>query len=148
MDSCLAAWMNPQVLTMTTLACSPSSASSQPPAASRAASSSESTSLRAQPIVTRLTVRRAAGEPEVLDAAGVDAPDGAGEREDTPARLPARDSRRGGPDGSAFAVADRGPVGLTGGAGGRGRRGTHLRGRPETERHRLAGAGRLLPAVH
>src|ERR1700761_4019028 len=49
--------MKPQVLTMNTLAASPSAASSQPPAASRAASSSESTSLRAHPRVTRLTVR-------------------------------------------------------------------------------------------
>ena len=58
MDSCLAAWMKPQVFTSTTLA-SPSEVSSQPDAVSRAASSSESTSLRAQPSVTRLTVRRA-----------------------------------------------------------------------------------------
>ena len=58
MDSCLAAWMKPQVFTSTTLA-SPSEVSSQPDAVSRAASSSESTSLRAQPNVTRLTVRRA-----------------------------------------------------------------------------------------
>ena len=56
MDSCLAAWMKPQVFTRTTLA-SPSEVSSQPAAVSRAASSSESTSLRAQPSVTRLTVR-------------------------------------------------------------------------------------------
>src|ERR1019366_4844491 len=54
--SCLAAWMNPQVLTSTT-SVSPPSASVQPPASSRAASSSESTSFRAQPSVTRLTVR-------------------------------------------------------------------------------------------
>src|SRR6516162_9733682 len=57
MDSCLAAWMKPQVLTSTTSASSPSSRSVQPPADRRAASSSESTSLRAQPRVTRLTVR-------------------------------------------------------------------------------------------
>ena len=56
MDSCLAAWMKPQVFTSTTLASS-SEVSSQPDAVSRAASSSESTSLRAQPSVTRLTVR-------------------------------------------------------------------------------------------
>src|SRR5258708_23887037 len=56
-DSCLAAWMKPQVLTRTTSASSPSPRRVQPPAASRAASSSESTSLRAQPSVTRLTVR-------------------------------------------------------------------------------------------
>src|SRR6185312_4216338 len=55
MDSYLAAWMKPQVFTRTTLA-SPSEVSSQPDAVSRAASSSESTSLRAQPSVTRLTV--------------------------------------------------------------------------------------------
>src|SRR2546430_11263776 len=58
MDSCLAAWMKPQVFTRTTLA-SPSEVSSHPDAVSRAASSSESTSLRAQPSVTRLTVRGA-----------------------------------------------------------------------------------------
>src|SRR5580704_12947950 len=57
MDSCLAAWIKPQVLTRTTSASSPSSRSVHPPAARRAASSSESTSLRAQPRVTRLTVR-------------------------------------------------------------------------------------------
>ena len=57
-DSCLAAWMKPQVFTKTTLASS-SSVSSQPEAVRRAASSSESTSLRAQPRVTRLTVRGA-----------------------------------------------------------------------------------------
>src|SRR5258708_14781766 len=56
-DSCLAAWMKPEVLTRTTSASSPSPRRVQPPAASRAASSSESTSLRAQPSVTRLTVR-------------------------------------------------------------------------------------------
>src|SRR3984885_11761515 len=72
MDSCLAAWMKPQVFTSTTLA-SPSEVRSQPDAASRAASSSESTSLRAQPRVTRLTVRGA--DP----GAGCDP-----EREDTP----------------------------------------------------------------
>src|ERR1700677_1942110 len=49
--------MKPHVLTRTTSASSPSPRSAQPPAASRAASSSESTSLRAQPSVTRLTVR-------------------------------------------------------------------------------------------
>jgi hypothetical protein len=65
--------MKPQVLTMTTLASSPSAATSQPPAASRPASSSESTSFRAQPSVIRLTVRRAApsspgtGEPGARD---------------------------------------------------------------------------------
>ena len=60
-DSCLAAWMKPQVFTSTTLA-SLSEVSSQPDAVSRAASSSESTSLRAQPSVTRLTVRDADSE--------------------------------------------------------------------------------------
>ena len=58
MDSCLAAWMKPQVFTSTTLASS-ADVRSQPDAVSRAASSSESTSLRAQPRVTRLTVRGA-----------------------------------------------------------------------------------------
>src|SRR5215469_11936389 len=60
MDSCFAAWMKPQVLTRTTSASAPS-ARVQPAASSRAASSSESTSLRAQPSVTRLTLRLAAG---------------------------------------------------------------------------------------
>ena len=58
MDSCLAAWMKPHVFTSTTLASS-AEVSSQPDAVSRAASSSESTSLRAQPRVTRLTDRGA-----------------------------------------------------------------------------------------
>ena len=58
MDSCLAAWMNPQVLTRTTSASCESSASCQPPSSSRAASSSESTSFRAQPRVTILTLSR------------------------------------------------------------------------------------------
>src|SRR6516165_9492134 len=75
MDSCLAAWMKPQVFTSTTLA-SPSEVSSQPAAVSRAASSSESTSLRAQPSVTRLTVR-------IADPAGRGDPEG----EDTPESL-------------------------------------------------------------
>src|SRR5215469_14966403 len=60
MDSCLAAWMKPQVLTTTTSA-SGRSVSTQPAVSNRAASSSESTSLRAQPRVTRRTVRSAAG---------------------------------------------------------------------------------------
>ena len=68
MDSCLAAWMKPQVFTRTTLA-SPSEVSSQPAAVSRAASSSESTSLRAQPSVTRLTVR---SDPAGLEGAGLE----------------------------------------------------------------------------
>src|ERR1700733_8797194 len=49
--------MNPQVLTTTTDASSASSVSRQPACSSRAASSSESTSLRAQPSVIRLTLR-------------------------------------------------------------------------------------------
>src|SRR5262245_56361397 len=59
MDSCFAASMKPHVLTRTTFAwpASSSLASVQPAASSRPASSSESTSLRAQPRVTRLTVR-------------------------------------------------------------------------------------------
>src|SRR5579862_5063063 len=70
MDSCLAAWMKVQVFTITTLA-SPAEVSSQPEAVSRAASSSESTSLRAQPSVTRLTVRGADSvTPEGGDPAG------------------------------------------------------------------------------
>src|SRR5258708_18043597 len=56
MDSCFAASMKPQVLTSTTSA-SASTARVQPAASSRAASSSESTSFRAQPSVTRLTLR-------------------------------------------------------------------------------------------
>src|SRR5580700_1253221 len=56
MDSCLAAWIKPQVFTSTTLASS-AEVRSQPDAVRRAASSSESTSLRAQPSVTRLTDR-------------------------------------------------------------------------------------------
>src|ERR1700744_4791625 len=67
MDSCLAAWMKPQVFTSTTLASS-AEVRSQPEAVRRAASSSESTSLRAQPSVTRLTVRAA-------DPAGREGPD-------------------------------------------------------------------------
>src|SRR5271166_6171206 len=80
MDSCLAAWMKPQVFTRTTLA-SPSEVSSQPAAVSRAASSSESTSLRAQPSVTRLTVRSA-------DSAGADLARAEEEREGTPRAYP------------------------------------------------------------
>src|SRR5580658_8352501 len=77
--------MKPQVFTRTTLA-SPSEVRSQPAAASRAASSSESTSLRAQPRVTRLTVRA----PD-LDAAGLSGAGLAGteeEREGTPRAYP------------------------------------------------------------
>src|SRR5262249_44777780 len=63
MDSCFAASMKPHVLTRTTFAspASSSPASVQPAASSRPASSSESTSLRAQPRVTRLTVRSRGG---------------------------------------------------------------------------------------
>src|SRR5260370_459226 len=74
MDSCLAAWMKPQVFTSTTLA-RPAEVRSQPDAVSRAASSSDSTSLRAQPRVTRLTVRGA--DREGVDVEGP-------ERGDTP----------------------------------------------------------------
>src|SRR5699024_1643446 len=58
MESCLAASMNPQVLTTVTSAGASPSTSSQPSADRRPASSSESTSLRAQPKVTSETVRR------------------------------------------------------------------------------------------
>ena len=57
-ESFLAASTKPQVLTTATSASAASSTSSQPSAAKRPASSSESTSLRAQPRVTRATVRR------------------------------------------------------------------------------------------
>ena len=57
-ESFLAASTKPQVLTTATSASAASSTSSQPSAARRPASSSESTSLRAQPRVTRATVRR------------------------------------------------------------------------------------------
>src|SRR5580700_2085306 len=72
MDSCLAAWMKPHVFTSTTLASS-AEVRSQPDAVRRAASSSESTSLRAQPSVTRLTVR-AAGSAGRGDPDGEDTP--------------------------------------------------------------------------
>src|ERR1700751_3645973 len=68
MDSALAAWMKPQGLTSTPLASS-AEVRSQPDALSRAASSSESTSLRAQPSVTRLTVRGVRGSAEPTDPA-------------------------------------------------------------------------------
>ena len=55
-ESFLAASTKPQVLTTTVSASSGSSTSRKPPASSRPASSSESTSLRAQPRVTRATV--------------------------------------------------------------------------------------------
>ena len=55
-ESFLAASTKPQVLTTTVSASSGSATSRKPPASSRPASSSESTSLRAQPRVTRATV--------------------------------------------------------------------------------------------
>ena len=70
MESCLAFSTKPQVLTTTTSAPSPSVVTCQPSACSRAASSSESTSLRAQPRVSRATRRPSAwsaGEGEVAD---------------------------------------------------------------------------------
>src|SRR5215472_4161742 len=67
-DSCLAAWMKPHVLTSTTSASPPSpSVRFQPPASSLAASSSESTSFRAQPSVTIRTVRLVGGAESVDD---------------------------------------------------------------------------------
>src|SRR5438045_9633603 len=84
MDSCFAASMNAQVLTSTTSGCpaSPSPATVQPAASSRPASSSESTSLRAQPRVTRLTVRSPACGLFLLDDTPEDygQPGGADER--------------------------------------------------------------------
>src|SRR5579863_9431609 len=67
--------MKPHVFTSTTLASS-AEVRFQPEAVRRAASSSESTSLRAQPSVTRLTDRGVCGP----DALGRGDPDG----EDTP----------------------------------------------------------------
>ena len=61
-ESFLADSTKPQVLTTTTSADSSASTSSQPPSASRPASSSESTSLRAQPRVSRATRRDVVGE--------------------------------------------------------------------------------------
>ena len=58
-ESFLACSTKPQVLTTATSASAASSTSSHPSAASRPASSSESTSLRAQPRVTRATLRAA-----------------------------------------------------------------------------------------
>ncbi len=60
-ESFFACSTNPQVLTTATSASAASSTNRQPAASSRPASSSESTSLRAQPNVTRATVRE--GEP-------------------------------------------------------------------------------------
>src|SRR5271169_3671160 len=82
--------MKPQVFTNTTLA-SPSEVRSQPDAVSRAASSSESTSLRAQPSVTRLTVRPADSDRADSDRADSDGAGLAGadpEREGTPRAYP------------------------------------------------------------
>src|SRR4051794_19927584 len=59
MESRLAASTNPHVLTTTASALSASSTTFQPAPVSRAASSSESTSLRAQPRVTKATLRPA-----------------------------------------------------------------------------------------
>src|SRR5690349_21689907 len=72
MESCLAFSTKPQVLTRTTSAPSASVLTCQPPASRRAANSSESTSLRAQPRVSRAT-RRGAGvtdTPTRLPGAG------------------------------------------------------------------------------
>src|SRR2546430_4958882 len=67
-ESCLAFSTNPEVLPSTPSASEPSVVTCQPSAASRAASSSESTSLRAQPRVSRATRR----------LAGLDTPRGTG----------------------------------------------------------------------
>src|SRR4051794_25709107 len=86
MESRLAFSTNPQVLTRTTSAPSPSVVTSQPSPASRAASSSESTSLRAQPSVSNATRRWAnasaatgtGGEAEIgtrLDYRGATTPE-------------------------------------------------------------------------
>src|SRR5690349_12649096 len=64
MESRLAFSTKPQVFTRTTSAPSPSVVTSQPSLASRAASSSESTSLRAQPRVSKATLGAADGEGE------------------------------------------------------------------------------------
>src|SRR5690242_15888449 len=74
-ESCFAFSTKPQVLTTTTSAPSASVLTCQPPASRRAANSSESTSLRAQPRVSRAT-RRGAGvtdTPPRLPGAGGDA---------------------------------------------------------------------------
>src|ERR1700730_18516493 len=94
MDSCLAASMNPQVLTITTLAWVPSPARVQPPASRRAASSSESTMFLAQPSVTRLTVRSAGGGLFWLGDTRADY----GKRGCADARHQARGGRPGGPE--------------------------------------------------
>ena len=66
-ESRLARSTKPQVLTSTTSASALSVLTCQPSACRRAASSSESTSLRAQPSVSRATLRPAAGEVAVSD---------------------------------------------------------------------------------
>src|SRR6185369_1662161 len=120
MDSSLAAWMNPQVLTRTTSApsVSPGPVTVQPAPSSRAASSSESTSLRAQPREIRLTVRPA--RPAV------------GSRDGTPADY-------GKPASAAPADA---PTHHSPARGGSGRAGRPPLTGPEAERDRLVGAGR------
>src|SRR5215204_6557703 len=55
-ESCFAFSTKPHVFTSTTSACDPSVLTCHPSPASRAANSSESTSLRAQPNVSRATV--------------------------------------------------------------------------------------------
>ena len=119
MDSCLAASMKPQVLTQDAapgVAVRP--ASVQPAASSRPASSSESTSLRAQPRVTRLTVRPApAGSP-----------DSTAHRQTTVSPAACRPRRLRTASARAQPVA----------AG-------QLRPWPEAQRHRLAGRARLSP---
>src|SRR5271165_483563 len=124
MDSALAAWMKPQVFTSTTPASS-AEVKSQPDAVSRAASSSESTSLRAQPSVTRLTVR-------ITDPAGRGDPEG----EDTP------ESLRGeqGPPVRLTGLGTRRRTRL--GAG----RGTARR--TEVQRHREGGVDEMSRTVH
>jgi hypothetical protein len=80
--------MKPHVLTRTTFASPASSplASVQPAASSRPASSSESTSLRAQPRVTRLTVRSPGGGFSLLG----DTPADYGKRGRAQAAAPSR----------------------------------------------------------
>ena len=74
-ESFLADSINPQVFTTATSASSTSETSVHPSAASLPASSSESTSLRAQPIVTIATVRLIAqilqGQSELLSSKGL-----------------------------------------------------------------------------
>src|SRR3954470_12355855 len=74
-ESFLAASTKPQVFTITVSASSGLSTSRNPPASRRPASSSESTSLRAQPSVTRATVagatRDGAGEEGAVSGRAV-----------------------------------------------------------------------------